>query len=60
MTDHTYGFFIADVKGHGASAAIIVAILKEKLYELKPYWMDPVRLFEEINRNLWQFFEYPQ
>lgn len=56
VNDHTYGFFIADVKGHGASAAIIVAILKEKLYELKPYWMDPVRLFEEINRNLWQFF----
>ncbi|MFM9413320.1 SpoIIE family protein phosphatase [Peptococcus simiae] len=56
VDDDTYGFFIADVKGHGASAAIIVAILKEKLYELKDYWADPAQLFDQINGNLWRFF----
>lgn len=56
VDEDTYGFFIADVKGHGASAAIIVAILKEKLYELKDYWIDPAQLFDQINGNLWRFF----
>ncbi len=56
IDDDHYGFFMADVKGHGSSAAMIVSLIKEQIYEHHDNWMRPVALMEELNRALCRFF----
>lgn len=52
-----YGIFISDVKGHGAAAAMIVALIKENLYHLKVYWSKPDKLMQRMNAIMYHFFE---
>lgn len=52
-----YGFFISDVKGHGAAAAMIVALIKEKLHALKSQWLYPEKMIKRLNLIMCQFFK---
>lgn len=56
IDESSYGFFIADVKGHGASAALMVALLKEQLYEHRRHWSQPAVLMKALNRTMSRFF----
>lgn len=56
IDEERYGFFIADVKGHGASAAMIVALIKEQIYEQRDAWTKPVELINKLNKTLCRFF----
>lgn len=56
IDESRYGFFMADVKGHGASAAMMVALLKEQLYEYRPHWTRPAQLMQALNRTMYRFF----
>lgn len=56
IDDDHYGFFMADVKGHGASAAMIVALIKEQIYEQRDEWTQPVKLIDQLNQTLCRFF----
>ncbi len=55
-----YGFYIADVSGHGASSAFVTVLLKNLTYRLKRNLkrgsskdlFDPVKVLERINQEL--------
>lgn len=57
INDECYGFFISDVKGHGAAAAMIVALIKEKLHAFKSEWLYPEKVMKRLNRIMCQFFK---
>lgn len=46
------GVFICDVMGHGMRSALVTAILRGLLEELKPQAADPAHLLSEIGRAL--------
>ncbi len=46
------GVFVCDVMGHGVRAALVTAIVRGLVAELKPVATDPGRLLAEINRTL--------
>lgn len=52
ITDTTAGIFICDVMGHGMRAALITAIMRGLVEELKPVAADPGKFLTEINRSL--------
>jgi sigma-B regulation protein RsbU (phosphoserine phosphatase) len=52
LTDTTAGVFICDVTGHGIRAALVTAILRGLVEELRPAAADPGQFLTEINRSL--------
>ena len=52
ISPSTAGIFICDVMGHGVRAALVTAIVRGMLEELKPFARHPGRLLSEINRDL--------
>ncbi len=52
ISDSTAGVFICDVMGHGLRAALITAVLRGLVEELKPVAADAGRFLTEINRGL--------
>jgi sigma-B regulation protein RsbU (phosphoserine phosphatase) len=52
ITGTTAGIFICDVMGHGMRAALITAIMRGMLEELRPVAADPGKFLTEINRSL--------
>ena len=52
LSDTTAGIFICDVVGHGMRAALITAILRGVVEELKPVAGDPGTFLTEINHSL--------
>lgn len=52
LADHVAGVFVCDVMGHGVRAALVTAIVRGLVAELKPVAMEPGRLLTEINRVL--------
>ena len=60
LDDKHYGFYIADVSGHGASSAFVTVLLKNLTYRLKRNLkrgssedlFHPVRVLERINEEL--------
>jgi sigma-B regulation protein RsbU (phosphoserine phosphatase) len=52
LTDLTAGVFICDVMGHGVRAALITAVLRGLVEELKSSGADPGRFFTQLNRAL--------
>ena len=51
-SDTQAGVFIGDVMGHGVRAALMMAVLRGLVDELKPFAADPSRFLKEINRAL--------
>lgn len=56
IDDNHYGFFIADVKGHGVASAMMIAMLKEQLLQSSHLLVQPGKLFKRLNQNLCDFF----
>jgi sigma-B regulation protein RsbU (phosphoserine phosphatase) len=52
LSDTKAGVFICDVMGHGVRAALVTAIVRGWVDELKPVGGDPGRFLTEINRRL--------
>jgi sigma-B regulation protein RsbU (phosphoserine phosphatase) len=52
VNDTAAGVFICDVMGHGLRAALITAVLRGLVEELKPGAMDPGQFLTEMNRGL--------
>jgi serine phosphatase RsbU (regulator of sigma subunit) len=60
LDDKHYGFYIADVSGHGASSAFVTVLLKNLTYRLKRNLkrgssddlFHPVKVLERINQEL--------
>ncbi len=60
LDEHHYGFYIADVSGHGAASAFVTVLLKNLTYRLKRNLKRgssddlfyPVKVLERINQEL--------
>lgn len=52
ISDSAAGVFICDVMGHGLRAALITAVLRGLVEELKPVAADAGKFLTEINRGL--------
>lgn len=50
------GLFICDVMGHGVRAALITALLRGLIEEMKPLASKPDAFLEEINQGLYRIF----
>lgn len=56
LSDTTAGVFICDVMGHGLRAALVTAIVRGLVEELRPIAADAGRFLTEINRGLLAIF----
>jgi phosphoserine phosphatase RsbU/P len=52
ISDDKAGLFICDVMGHGVRAALVAAIVRSVVNELRPLWTKPGELLVAINRAL--------
>lgn len=52
VNDRMAGVFICDVMGHGVRAALVAAIVRTLVKELRPFWNDPAKLLTELNATL--------
>jgi sigma-B regulation protein RsbU (phosphoserine phosphatase) len=52
LSDTTAGVLICDVMGHGMRAALVTAILRGLVNELRPWAIEPGEFLTEINRAL--------
>jgi phosphoserine phosphatase RsbU/P len=52
IADDKAGLFICDVMGHGVRAALVAAIVRSVVSQLRPLWTRPGELLVAINRAL--------
>jgi len=52
ISDTMAGVFICDVMGHGVRAALVAAMLRTLVMELRDAWERPSELLEQLNRML--------
>ncbi len=52
LSDTEAGVFICDVMGHGVRSALIAAMVRALVEELKPLGGDPGKLLTQLNRDL--------
>jgi sigma-B regulation protein RsbU (phosphoserine phosphatase) len=52
LSDTEAGVFICDVMGHGVRSALVAAMVRALVEELKPLGSDPGRLLTQLNRDL--------
>ncbi len=52
IADDKAGLFICDVMGHGVRAALVAAIVRSVVSELRPLWTKPGELLVAINRAI--------
>ena len=52
IADDKAGLFICDVMGHGVRAALVAAIMRSVVSELRPLWTKPGELLVAINRAM--------
>jgi sigma-B regulation protein RsbU (phosphoserine phosphatase) len=57
IADDKAGLFICDVMGHGVRAALVAAIVRSVVSELRPLWTKPGELLVAINRALLEAFK---
>jgi phosphoserine phosphatase RsbU/P len=56
ISDEKAGLFICDVMGHGVRAALVAAIVRSIVVELRPLWTRPGELLIALNRALLEAF----
>ncbi|MFO0846637.1 MAG: SpoIIE family protein phosphatase [Gemmataceae bacterium] len=56
LSDTRAGVFIGDVMGHGVRAALVTAMVRALLENLRPVAAEPGRLLAEMNRDLLSIF----
>ena len=52
LSDHASGILICDVMGHGVRSALITAMVRAMIEELRPVAVDPGVLLTRLNRDL--------
>ena len=52
ISDSVAGVFICDVMGHGVCAALVAAILRAILEDLRAHATEPARFLQELNRRI--------
>jgi len=52
LSDTEAGIFICDVMGHGVRSALVAAMVRALVEEVKPLGSDPGRLLTQLNRDL--------
>ena len=52
LSDHAAGIFICDVMGHGVRSALVTAMVRAMIEELRPVANDPGLLLTHLNRDL--------
>jgi serine phosphatase RsbU (regulator of sigma subunit) len=52
VSDDVAGILVCDVMGHGARSALITAMVRAMMDELRPFAADPGVLLTRLNRNL--------
>lgn len=52
LSDTTAGVFISDVMGHGVRSALVTAMLRAMLEELRPIAHDPGAFLTQVNQDL--------
>jgi phosphoserine phosphatase RsbU/P len=52
ISDDRAGLFICDVMGHGVRAALVAAIVRSVVSEMRPLWTKPGELLLAINRAM--------
>jgi sigma-B regulation protein RsbU (phosphoserine phosphatase) len=52
IADDVVGVFICDVMGHGVRAALVAAIVRTLVKELRPIWADPAKFLTHLNAAL--------
>jgi sigma-B regulation protein RsbU (phosphoserine phosphatase) len=52
LSDDVAGILVCDVMGHGARSALVTAMVRAMLEELRPFAADPGVLLTRFNRNL--------
>ena len=57
ISDDRAGLFICDVMGHGVRAALVAAIVRSVVSELRPLWTKPGELLLAINRAMLAAFK---
>ena len=58
IADDKAGLFICDVMGHGVRAALVAAIVRSVVNEMRPLWTRPGELLVAINRALLGAFKH--
>ena len=58
IADDKAGLFICDVMGHGVRAALVAAIVRSVVSEMRPLWTRPGELLVAINRALLGAFKH--
>ena len=56
IDEHNLGIFMADISGHGVSAAMKTMVLKDRLFQNKNLWNSPKELIRSLNYGLIDFF----
>ena len=56
IDEDNLGVFLADICGHGVSAAMKSMVLKDRLFQNRHLWKDPKALIEALNYGLIDFF----
>ena len=52
IDDNMAGLFICDVMGHGVRAALVAAIVRTLVGELRAVWTDPAKFLSQLNSAL--------
>ena len=58
LSDTEAGVFICDVAGHGVRSALVTAIIRALVEELKPVARDPAEFLTKLNRELFKIVEH--
>src|SRR5207253_7427173 len=58
LSDTEAGVFICDVAGHGVRSALVTAIIRALVEELKPVARDPAEFLTKLNRELFKLVEH--
>src|SRR6516164_1768785 len=60
ISDSIAGVFICDVMGHGVRAALVAAILRAFVEDLRAWATEPARFLQELNRGLAHLLRHSQ
>src|SRR6201999_3791802 len=58
LSDTEAGVFICDVMGHGVRSALVAAMVRALVEELKPLGGDPGKLLTQLNHDLYSILKH--
>jgi sigma-B regulation protein RsbU (phosphoserine phosphatase) len=58
LSETQAGVFLCDVAGHGVRSALVTAMIRALVEELKPLALDPGAFLTKLNRDLWSILRH--